>query len=48
LRTHTEGTIWDKKKKQFVYDTEALRREEKRLGIKGTVKVTVGEKVYIV
>ena len=48
LRTHTESTIWDKKKKQFVYDTEALKREEKRLGIRGKVKVTVGEKVYIV
>jgi hypothetical protein len=48
IREHQKDTMWSKTKKQFVYDTEALRREEKRLGIKGTVKVTVGEKVYIV
>jgi hypothetical protein len=46
LRKKNDYQIWDKVKKQFVYDDEALAREEKRLGIKGTVTVTVGDKTY--
>lgn len=37
---------WDKDKQQFVYSKQALQREEQRLGIRGKVKVTVGDKVF--
>jgi hypothetical protein len=46
LRHKQDYMIWDKAKKQYVYDDEALAREEKRLGIKGTVTIQVGDKVF--
>src|ERR1035437_9170648 len=46
LRKYDEYMIWDKTKKHFVYDEEMLKREEKRLGIKGTIKVTIGDKTF--
>jgi len=46
LRIKEEYTKWDKIKKQFVYDEEELKKEEERLGIRGTVKIIVGEKVF--
>ena len=39
---------WDKEKKQYVYDEILLAEKEKELKIKGKVKVTVGDKVFIV
>lgn len=37
---------WDKKLYKFVYNKEELKKEEERLGIRGTVKVTVGDKIF--
>lgn len=46
LRSLEEGMKWNKEKKRFVYDIELLKEEEKRLGIKGVVKIVVGDKVF--
>jgi hypothetical protein len=46
LRRKYDYMIWDKTKKQFVYDETLLKDEEQRLGIRGKVKVTVGDKVF--
>jgi len=46
IRQKQDYTVWDKTKKQFVYDEDALKREEKHLDIKGKVKVTIGDKVF--
>lgn len=46
---HLENSMkWDKDRKEFVDDEEKLRKEEERLGIRGTIKVTVGSKQFIV
>jgi hypothetical protein len=46
LRFLEEGKRWDKEKRQFVWDERALKQEERRLGIRGKIKVQVGNKVF--
>ena len=48
LRKWIEGMVWSKVEKHFVYATASLKQEAARLGIKGTVRVTIGDKVYVV
>jgi hypothetical protein len=48
LRKLIKGMTWSATDKQFVHDAKVLKQEEKRLGIKGVVKVTIGNKVIIV
>jgi hypothetical protein len=46
LRQKLSNTVWDKTKHQFVYDKAGLEAQERALGIRGKVKVTVGDKVF--
>ena len=49
LRHLEKGKHWDKERKEFVYRSEEeLKREEERLGIRGKVKVVVGNTVFVV
>ena len=46
LRKYEDYMKWDYSKKSFVYDQEALIKEEKRLGIKGKIKIRIGDKEF--
>jgi very-short-patch-repair endonuclease len=48
LRHLADYMIWDKKKKEFVYDSEELKRKEQALGMKGKIVITIGDKVITV
>jgi hypothetical protein len=48
LRHIDDYTVWDKKTKTFVYDKEELKRREAALGMKGKIKITIGNKVITV
>ena len=46
LRKYDESMIWDIETKHFVYNKEDLKRREAKLGMKGVIKITVGNKTY--
>jgi hypothetical protein len=48
LRDLPADMIWDKERKQFIYDESKLKEQEERLGLKGKIKITVGDKEYII
>lgn len=48
LRHLPEFMVWDKERKVFVHAEEELKREEKKLGMAGIIKVTVGDKEFVV
>lgn len=48
LRKCDEKMIWDKQKKGYIYDEKALIEEEKKLGLKGKIKVKIGNKEFYV
>jgi hypothetical protein len=45
LRELPEHMIWSKEKKHFIFDAEGLRRAEAALGLKGKIKITIGDEV---
>jgi hypothetical protein len=48
LRNLPDYMIWDKKSKIFVYDKADLKRREAALGMKGKIKIKIGDKTITV
>jgi very-short-patch-repair endonuclease len=45
LRELPAGMIWNKDKKQFVYNEKSLKEQEAALGMKGKIKIYIGNKL---